>query len=108
MTRASVDVLPIPEMPSTIAATNQTTISTSHDAATSDWMVCMRLSIASRDRRRAGAAVYSSIGSERGAIVKRLRTASLACDVQTKKSGMNSTAMNVAASIPPITPVPIE
>lgn len=54
------------------------------------------------------AAVYSSIGSERGAIVKRLRTTSLARDVQTKKSGMNSTAMKVAASIPPITPVPIE
>ena len=53
-------------------------------------------------------AVYSSIGCGRGATAKRLRAASPAREVQTKKSGMNSTAMNVAASMPPITPVPIE
>jgi hypothetical protein len=39
---------------------------------------------------------------------KRRRAASPARDVHTKNSGMNSTAMNVAASMPPITPVPIE
>ena len=36
------------------------------------------------------------------------RTFSPAVAVHTKKSGMKSTAMNVAASMPPITPVPME
>ena len=43
-----------------------------------------------------------------GRDANRRRTASPARDVHTKNSGMNSTAMNVAASMPPMTPVPIE